>query len=417
MSNLSLALLTGGRQHILPMLAEDSTWQRTRLKSADGAVSILVALAKRVCIDEARAIMLPDIQHWYKEFVTKNGPPQASVEDNWHDAHDDQLLELFEAFADILSSSWLYTQTTDAKLWIEGEDERLANKFGEEIWKQLTWTRSDRQILAGVGIVADDLAEFGELGAEPVPPPQPEYIPTMINAIINKIILNFPDRAQLAEDLDFVSDTDQALAVGAAQRLGITMDDARIMQQARSHGATVDAWQKAIEAEQMLEETKVYVDIAGKGAWENEPDNGPELPANLKRTDNALPGSVPPPPVGSLKEKLSASVGGSVPPPPSPPPATQTGAAPGKPGRKKNSATPPDGYIDVSVLKSIKDHSGLTDEVLSEILGISRPTLGNVMKGKVFYVPPDQSRRDALYNTLGKHIDALQKAAASIIPY
>lgn len=421
MSNLSLALLTGGRQHILPMLAEDSAWRRTRLKSADGAVSILVALAKRVCIDEARALILPDVQHWYKAFVKDNGPAPADIKDNWYDAFDDQLLELFEPFTDKLSSSWLFTQTTDAKLWIEGEDERLANKFGEEIWKQLTWSRSDRQILSAVGIVADDLIEFGELGAEPVSPPQPEYRPTMINAIINKIMLNFPDPNQLAEDLDFVSDKDPGLAVGAAQRLGITMDEAKVMQQARAHGAKPEAWAKAVQAEQMLEDGKVYIDLAGKV---EEPDNGPELPANLVRTDNASatpPPPPPPPPVGSLKERLSSSVGAPPPPPPPSPPTTQTGAAPaapGKPGRKKNSATPPAGHIDVSVLKSIKEHSGLTDEILSEILGISRPTLGNIMKGKGFYVPPDESRRTALHNTLEKHINALAKAAEQVgIPF
>lgn len=425
---LSLALLTGGRSYILDQLEDHPEWGRTRLKSADGAVSVLVELTKQVCLREAHDLILPDIQNWYKAFVKINGPiPVGPVvdtlsvaRDNWVEAHDDGLMEVFEAFQKTLSASWLNEMTTDARLWEAGEDERLAIKFAEETWKQLTWQRTDKQILAGVGIVADDLAQYGELGIETTIP-QLEYKPTMINAIINRIMMFMPDPAQLAEDLDFASDTDEGLAAGAAQRLGISPADAVVMQQARKQGAKPEAWRKAIEGGEMLTEDTNYVDLSGVT---DTFDAGPEVPANLVR--NALP-PPPPPPVGTVREALQASVGAVPPPPPPPPPplwpstspTNGVGAAPptntGRGG--KRTPTPkeaPAGSIDKDILRSIKEHAGFKDEVLADILGISRPTLANIMKGKGWYVPPDQTRRDALRNTLVKHVNELTSALNAI---
>lgn len=427
---LSLALLTGGPQHILGLLAQDPSWQRTRLKSAEGAASVLVSISKRVFLEEAEAVILPDLKHWYNAFLTKNGaiPESPVARDNWVEAHSDQLLELFEPFVQTLSSDWLYTAAADAQLWENGEAERLAASFAKEVWKQLTWQRTDNQILAGVGIVADDLAKFGPVAADkPASPPPREYKPTMINAIINRIMLSFPDVSTLADDLDLASDNDAGLALGAAQRLGISQADTETMRQTREAGAKIEDWQKAIEAGEMLAEDKVYVDLAGNGNGKADKfDAGPELPTNLVRNASATP-PPPPPPIGTLKGALVASLPplgnpqSPTPPPPPPPPAVQTGAAPstnsGRGGRRtKTPEAPPVGYIDKDIIRSIKEHAGFKDEDLAAILGLSRPTLANIMKGKGWYVPPDAARRQALASTLLKHIEELTKAHNAIQP-
>lgn len=414
---LSLGLLSGGRGHILSLLADDPMWKRTRLKSVDGAVSLLLGFTKRVVQDEARAMILPEIQVWYKDYVRLNGHvPKGPVVDelhvdydNWVEGHDDGLLALLEPYADTLSASWLNQYSTDAQLWKDGEDERLAIKFSEEIWKQLTWHKSNRQILAGVGIVASDLAEFGKLADEPITPPQPEYKSTMMNAIINKIMLyNPPD---LADELDMASGDDDGLAVGACQRMGITVSEGLVLRQAREqHGATVKDWVTVIEAGNMLDETVTE----NASATNDEPpfDAGPDLPKALVRT----PLPPPPPPVGSSKPQ-------GVPPPPpprapaptvtqGPPPATNSGRG----GRRaKNSEQAPSGTIPIEVLRSIKEHAGLKDEDFASMLGISRPTLANIMKGKGWCLPADDRRR-ALYDMLKKHASELENAAAFIIP-
>jgi hypothetical protein len=412
---LSLGLLSGGRGHILSLLADDPMWKRTRLKSADGAVSLLMGFTKRVVQDEARAMILPEIQVWYNEFVRINGErkPQSlsqAMAVDWDEAHDDGIMALLEPYADTLSASWLNQYSTDAQLWKPGEDERLAIKFSEEIWKQLTWQKSDRQILAGVGIVASDLAEFGKLADEPIIPPQPEYKSTMMNAIINKIMLyNPPD---LADELDMASGDDDGLAVGACQRLGISVSEGLVLRQAREqHGATIKDWVTVIEAGNMLDETVTE----NASATNDDPpfDAGPNLPDALVR--KPLP--PPPPPVG-----VSKAQGVPPPPPPRPPAPTVTvGAAPptnsGRGGgrRAKNSEQAPSGTIPIEVLRSIKEHAGLKDEDFASMLGISRPTLANIMKGKGWCTPADDRRR-ALYDMLKKHASELENAAAFIIP-
>jgi hypothetical protein len=429
---LSLALLTGGRDHVLSQLAADKTWQRTRLKSAQGAASILVNITKRVCMEEAYALIMPEIHFWYVDYVKKNGPPPADRGSDWYEGHDDGLLELFEPFASVLSASWLGFATTDARMWQDDEDVRLANSFAAEIWKQLSWKRTDNQILAGVGIVASDLEVYGgQMATEETPEQQVEYTTMEVNAILNRIMLSFPDPKELADNLDLVSDNDDILAGGAAQRLGLLPEDVKVLQDIRAHSPkAVQAWETAILAGETLDPGRDYVDLdphventlPTNGASDTF-DAGPDLPLNLVR--NALPPPPPPPPVGSLKDKLQAS---NLPPPPPPPlsPAltapgsvgvgSDPGTNTGKPGRKKKVAEePPVGAISIETLRSIKDHAGFKDETLAEMLGISRPTLANIMKGKT-YCTPSADRRTALLNALLTHLTALTNAYKEISP-
>jgi transcriptional regulator with XRE-family HTH domain len=88
----------------------------------------------------------------------------------------------------------------------------------------------------------------------------------------------------------------------------------------------------------------------------------------------------------------------------------EPGTNTGKGGRrKKNTAEPPAGYIPVETLRQVKDATGLKDEILAEMLGISRPTLANIMKGKGWCVPNNE-RRNAILNTLATHAKALNEA-------
>jgi len=430
---IGLSILSGGRTHILSLLAEDEGWKRTRLKSPEGAASVLVTLAKRVILDEARALILPDIQHWYQAYVRVNGErPNVESYGDWDEGHDDELLQLFEPFTNVLSASWLNTATTDAKLWQSGEDERLANSFANEVWKQLTWQRSERQILSGVGIVNDDLEVYGVLPPEPVTTPvqQVEYNEMAVNAVLNRIMLSFPDPKQINDDLDLVSDDDDGLAYSAAQRLGITETDVKVLRAARNRlGASpaIEAWSKAINTGEMLDESKTFVDLEGVGNGSSTQDDGPDLPEALVRQSSPPPPPPPPPPVGTTRQALQASVG-AVPPPPPPPPPPQPGNVPsvnlgpgpetntGRGGaRKKNPDQAPPGTISIDTLRSIKEHAGLKDEVMAEVLGISRPTLANIMKGKGWCTPPED-RRKALHAMLLKHSYELRQAADTIIP-
>lgn len=409
---LSLALLTGGRNHILPLLAEDATWRKTRLKSPDGAASLLVQISKRVLLDEATALILPDIQAWYAEYTKLNGPKPNAEYGEWEEGHDDGLMQLFEGFTDVLSASWLSFASTDAQMWKEGEDEKLARSFANEVWKQLTWQRTTNQILAGVGITIHDLAVYGEVTLDPITPPEPEFNLMAVAGVLNRIMLSFPDPKELADNLDLVSDDDDGLASGAAQRLGITLDDAKVLRVARMKTANALAWwQSAIELGESLDETKEFQDIEKTNGQDADPpfDAGPELPDALRRQPPPPP---PPPP------RVQGSGVIPPPPPPPPPPTVTLGAGPatntGKGGRRtKNTETAPPGTILPDVLRQIKEHTGLKDEILAEMLGLSRPTLANIMKGRGWCVP-EPARREAVQNMLRTHIENLKQALGAI---
>ena len=241
-------------------------------------------------------------------------------------------------------------------------------------------------------------------------------MPEQVNAVLNRIMLSFPDPKTLKDELDLVSEDDDALAEAPAGRLGITLEDAVTLRQARNGNIKIlDAWAKAIEAGELLDENTHYVDLAGAA-------NGSD---GQSVTNTSATRPPPPPPPRPAPQSPAQKVSSPPPPPPPPPPqsapAVNVGAAPptksGR-GKKTRSAagTPPPDHISKEVLQSIKDHAGLKDELLAEIMGISRPTLANIMKGKVFYTPPDVSRRKALHDTVMKHSRALMEMANKIIP-
>jgi transcriptional regulator with XRE-family HTH domain len=67
----------------------------------------------------------------------------------------------------------------------------------------------------------------------------------------------------------------------------------------------------------------------------------------------------------------------------------------------------------VDTLRQIKEHTGLKDELLAEVLGLSRPTLANIMKGRGWCVP-EPSRREAVRKMLSTHITELTSALSAI---
>jgi predicted nucleic acid-binding Zn ribbon protein len=97
---------------------------------------------------------------------------------------------------------------------------------------------------------------------------------------------------------------------------------------------------------------------------------------------------------------------------------TGSAPAPTKRGRPKGAVSdPPAGYIAIEVLRAIKDHAAITDEELAAIMGVSRPTLANILKGKGWYTPPDASRRSALRDMLALHVAKLTEAYNAVKTY
>lgn len=427
---LTLALVTGGKENILPRLALNPAWQHSSFKTQSVAADILVAEAKAVALQEADTLLRTDLTADVRDYITRNGErPNTQDEGNeWDSGLDDVISARLEPYEKYLSANWLGINTVDTRAHRAPELDRLIKSFANEIWSQLTYNRSANQILSGVGIVSTDLDAIAHTASQPFAPflqlpPATEHDPMSINRVLNKIILSFPDEASLSDDLDMASDTDDGLAIGAANRLGIDMADVAVLRAAReASGAALDAWENAITAGELLDENKVYVDLSPVAVDAN---GEPEMPASLVRNPDpatGLPTMPPPPPAkaaGAPPPPPPPVAAGTAPPPPPPPPSVTTGAPPPptKKGRGgKRSATPaepPAGAIPAATLMAIKTAAGLKDDELAAMLGVARSSVNNMVNGKTPCVPsPDALAR--LKTMLYERISAMTAAYQTI---
>lgn len=416
---LTIALACGGRDNVLPRLDNHPVWSRLPVKTTQTAASMLVSIAQQQSVAILDAVVRADLDGDVAEYVKMNGPrPNVGDEhaDNWDEGLDDVVSKRLEPFEKVLSANWLGINTIDTRAQNDTDRDRIVKSFAAEAWKEMTYNRTDIQILAGVGILPVDLEMIPgvTVGASAPATPEPkEYDPMRVNAILNAIILNFPDEATLEETLDLVSDDDDGLALGAAQTLGITMDDALVLREARKRsGAAVEAWVNAITAGEMLDEDATYVDL--------DPVDPDAIPASLVRNPDPVTGQpMPPPP------KPAAAAAPPPPPPPvaagpgappPPPPVVTTGAAPPAPKRGRKAATPdapPADAIPKETLLAIKQASGMKDDDMAVVLGVSRPSFNNMVNGKQFCTPSDD-RRLALRQLVHDKLTALTEAYSKL---
>jgi hypothetical protein len=412
---LSIALVTGGKEVVLDALYADPMWRRMTAKGPVTVAAMLAAKAQELALTDLRGMLGPELEHTYNKYLETNGERDPNDAGEWDEGLDDAIANVFEPYEKYLSASWMGVHLIDTRAHIEGEMDRLVDLFGQEVWTQLTYERTNNQILAGVGIVEADLLALCDAPPPPPPPPK-EYNSMSVNAVLNIIMRSFPDMMQLPDDLDMVSDTDDLLAEGAAGRLGIQWEDVLVLRDARSRSsAALDAWFNAIDAGIALEENKVFVDLTPPPVPPPPTaDLGPDLPATLRRSAPPPPPPPPPPP------SVTASAG--VPPPPPPPSAVKggsSGEAPSPPNtgrggaRAKAGDAPPPGAIPAELLQTIKDRSGMTDVQMAEALGISRPTFANYLKNKGWCVPTPQQRL-LFKNKIAETINVLTEAHNAI---
>lgn len=420
---ITLAAVGGGRDELLARLQRNTIWtaRPANARIPDVAADILVSIASTIANPLIADMIRPVIQDVLDMYLMVNGDrPLDDQAGDWDEGLDDQLQEAFEPYTKYLSQSWLGQYTIDCQLYKAGEVDEMSTRFAREVWNGLTFGRSERQICAGLGIVTEDLDAVCELPAGTTQP-EPEKVetsPMAINAVLNLIILSSPSPDTLAEDLDMASDTDDGLALGAAQRLGISMDDVNIMRECRARdGKVVDNWQKAITDGTLIDEGTVYVDLDGRRPDEPTPEPAAPPPAQPANTSAAPP---PPPPAAPAAAPPAApqADNASAAPPPPPPAApkveTTTEAPKGRGGkRQKQSETPPENYIPQDILAKVKDAGGLRDEDMARVLGVSRPSFNNMVNGKAWCDPSDD-RRLALKTLVYEKLTALTEAYNSL---
>jgi len=369
---------------ILIAVGTDPRFTQAKFKSPALVSQLAIQIARERLIDTLRGEMLEKLATRMDEFIVMNGErteDESNDRDEWDSAADDLVASLLEPYSDVLSASWLGVRTVDTRMHVPGEIQTLAMQFAQEVWTQLTYRRTDNQILAGLGILEADINAM--LASYVAVVPKEEVKMTQINAVLNKIMLAMPDDKTLEEDLDLASDTDDGLAVGAGQRLGITMPECLVLRKERNANS-INEWAFAILTGEML------------------PVDDLEVPPILDRN------LMPPPPPPKAKPQMP-------PPPPAKAPPLSEAAPPGTKGRKRVPAAsaPPPSAIAQETLVKLKTYANIRDEDVATMFGVSRPTMNNYLRGKGHAVPTPV-QRETLKAFVQKHLDALQEVLDEI---
>lgn len=144
---------------------------------------------------------------------------------------DDALEAALEPYEAHLSADWLGKNTVESGLWNENGPSAVAASAAKEVFKQLTADKTPGQILASAGIVAADVeAAIGAAKTAPKASADESDLGVVIGKIKARVGKDF-DRLAVYEDLELiVTEDDEILVNAAASRLGLTENDAGVLQ-------------------------------------------------------------------------------------------------------------------------------------------------------------------------------------------
>ncbi len=160
--------------------------------------------------------------------------------DEWHSAVDDCVDEALQPWASILSANWLGEKTIDSRLHEEGAIHALAESAAMEAYREIAKKRKPGQILSAIGIVKADVEEAlmsraTDSGGTASPEDLTKEAANALAAIIDayELLDAAPDILEISDLLDLASDTDDGLARGAAEQMGVGMEEAMALRNFR----------------------------------------------------------------------------------------------------------------------------------------------------------------------------------------
>lgn len=336
------------------------------LKAAANVVENTVI--ERVMTDVEAAI-----NEAYETHCMLHGDPEDIDDtnaDDWHSACDDAVDEALQPWAGILSADWLGRKTVDTRLDEQGAISELAKSAGVEAYKQMCSGRKPGQILSAVGVVKADIEAAMNIQAEQgidVAAIRSGAIDTLVYMLdAADMVGEVPDVMEVYDELDLMSDTDDGLAMSAAERMGCEAEH--------------------VNALRLFRET---VGIAGLDALA-------EMYSALSENRDAYANGEA---IPAFDEAVAEQ------------PAPAKKAAPKKAAAKKADKTePPAGdALNPEVLALLKAHANVKDKDVAEKIGMSRATFNNKVNGKGD--PIDDAEQIALIREiLMEHCNGLIRA-------
>lgn len=289
--------------------------------------------------------------------------------EEWESQVDDAVCELLERgmYKEVLGSGYIGVSSVDTRLHEPGRPEELAKQIAAQFAKDIV--KRDRETIHGfVTLKADapGTLDANEIGA--------------LRSVVLIVVANYIrdqgpalDLMQLAEDLDLASDEDDALALGAMQRIA----------------------SKSVNQEEIRRSLKA-VRAAGGAEWADEimreadamASKTPEEPAKPKRTRKKKKGEETTPAAAPAADEMSdedraflAEMQGDT-----TIAATNVRSVELKDGvHMVASAGPsiePTPEEAMQILLACKEHLPLSEKALAEVMGFSRATLNNICAGK-----------------------------------
>lgn len=342
---------------------------RGKQPDAEAAGKAVMKQIERQFVDKLAGEVETLIGEAYETFVLLNGDhADAENKDEWESAQDDMVEETIEPYTAILSADWLARNTIASSLHLDGGVEKFSTSLAKDYYKQLTYGKTPAKIMSSAGLTQDqvesrldDHLNATEQETEQMAQQENIELEDVIAKIAAYVGKDY-DVMTVYDDFDQASDDDEILSAGAAARLGITEEDAAVLQGVRvvQGDDAIDSFDALLKAQF----TKGKKKPAAKPKKEEQADED--------ETDDT--DSTKPAPPAARKPAVKRS-----------PAAAKAAAA--KPAKKqaKDSAEI-EGQLDPVILTILKD-SGASDVDMAKGVGVSRATFNNYVNGKNAFVP------------------------------
>lgn len=318
----------------------------------------MLAGVKANFIATASSLFREAIYEKYEEHKMLRGERPAEDPSDWDAGADEAIEEAAKPHIDVLSQSWLGTETIDTRLHEEGELGRLANSFAKEAFKQITDKIAGEDILAALGLETSAFQYLG--GAEKLQANEAAESRTWQEAVRRIAVASGGhfDPIEVYDFLDNATDMDDGLAFGALASLFKSEPSEDITLYVRA----LQGFRKANgkEAPSMLSDL-ILKEITNPA---------PEL------SENTEPKEVPKPSERAPKAKKAAA-----------------------PKPKKEEAVSTEGPIPAVKLARIQRALGCDDTQMGKLVGVSRQSWCNYASGKRSYALTDSVKaklREAL---------------------
>lgn len=320
--------------------------QKACLKAIEDYVVREYSIASRKAIEDA----------WELFTLTEGEYEDAENKDDWESGFGDKLEEAITPWEPILSADWLGKNTIGIAFNAQKDIVEYCNKLGKEAYKMITYGMKPDEILAQAGIEQADIEARLEKHINPTAEER-EQMQEQQNKQLDEIAAIIAERVgkdfnvmAVYDDINMAGDSDDGLALGAGQRIGLNANQVAILQ-----------------SEFVVHDTDL-ADIVLR-AIENHHKSG-------KGKARKAPAAKPP----AADHKLPKAVNA---------PAPDTRVMHGKRGGAEDDSADHEGEMSMNVFDALK-HCGVDQGAMAQALGVSRATYNNYSNGKTPCTPNEQ---------------------------